>query len=355
VQPVGPAIIFMTSLGVYAAIFRPSVLPDVATVVFWLPVAWMYRVYRRAARRAGVSDRDIQAALCAGHLRPSWRTASSRPGWLFLMFLPRLVFGLVGATVVVVLSLLNTVLGIAIIGAAIQYLLDFLFAGTRKLMRASSSSPEAVGDPLIAYTQSTDPEQWSISVHGDLYRFGKLGPQKVPFEDFLVQRLSVYGRPVGLGTTPTAITAAHAAAGAARLVVVAVGFPVPEPAMNAAMELMANRPWLLVFYPVDGYEAQRLRQYGITPPAGIGWTGALGLLHIPPKTFTVLRAESKQQWQCFLVVLRHAATASGLLSAPPAAVVSVPRSAGAHQTTVRGSVADDIPEQPPRFQRGRNC
>jgi len=75
---------------------------------------------------------------------------------------------------------------------------------------------------------------------------------------------------------------------------------------------MASRPRLVVFYPPDGHEAQRLRQHGITPPAAIEWTDALGLLHIPPDTFTVLRAKSRQQWQ-HLVVLRHAAAAAGLL------------------------------------------
>ena len=349
----GPVIIFMASLGVYAAIFRPALLPDVVTVVFWLPMVVVYLEYRRAARRSGVSDRDIQAALCAGHLRPSWRTGPSGPGRLSLMILPRLVFGLVGAAIVVVLSILNTVLGTAIpvIPAAIQFLLDFLFAGTRKLMGASASSPGAADDPVIAYTQSTDPEQWSVSVRGDVFRFGKFFPQQVPFEDFLVQRLSVYGRPVGLGKTPIEITAADAAAGSARLVVVAVGSPIPEPEINAAVELMGNRPWLLVFYPADGHEAQRLWQYGITLPAVIDWTGALGLLHVPPKMFTVLRAESKQQWQHLVVVLRHAASASGLLPAPDTAVVSVPRSDGAGQIAVYGSVvAGDIPQPPPGFQ-----
>ena len=75
----GPVIIFMASLGVYAAIFRPALLPDVVTVVFWLPMVVVYLEYRRAARRSGVSDRDIQAALCAGHLRPS-SGAQARPG-----------------------------------------------------------------------------------------------------------------------------------------------------------------------------------------------------------------------------------------------------------------------------------
>ncbi len=314
---VGPVIIFMTSLVVYAVIFRPSLvgfLQDAAAVVFWLPVVLMYVVYRRSARRSGVSDRGIQAALCAGHLRPSWRPAPPRPGRLPLTFLPRLVFGLVGAAIALVLSIVNTAVGIPIIGAAIQFLLDFLFAGSHNLMRASGSSPGAAGDPVIAHTESTDPERWSISVRGDLYRFGKLFTQKVPFEKFMVQRLSVYGRPVGLGKTTSAITAADAAAGAARLVVVAVGAPIPGPEINAAAELMASRPWLLVFYPADGHQAQRLLQYGITPPAGIEWTDALALLHVPPETFTVLRAGSKRQWQ-YLVVLRRAAAASGLLPA----------------------------------------
>ena len=96
------------------------------------------------------------------------------------MILPRSVFGLVGAAIVVVLSILNTVLGTAIpvIPAAIQFLLDFLFAGTRKLMGASASSPGAADDPVIAYTQSTDPEQWSVSVRGDVFRFGSFSPSR---------------------------------------------------------------------------------------------------------------------------------------------------------------------------------
>jgi len=314
---VGPVIIFMTCLVVYAAIFRPSLvgfLQDVAVVVFWLPAVSIYLVYRRSARQAGVSDRGIQAALDAGHLRPSWRAAPPRPGRLLLTFLPRLVLGLGGSAVVLVLGVLNTAVGIPIIGAAIQFLLDFLFAGSRKLMHTSRSSPGAAGDLVIAYTESIDPEKWNISVRGDLYRFGKLFTQKVPFEDFLIQRLSVYGRPVGLGTTASAITAAKAAAGAARLVVVAVGAPTPGPELNAAVELMASRSWLLVFYPADGHQAQRLKQCGITPPAGIEWTGALALLHVPPETFTVLHAGSQRQWQ-YLVVLRRAAAAAGLLPA----------------------------------------
>lgn len=311
----GPVIIFMTSLVVYAAISRPSLvgfLQDAAAVVLWLPVVLMYLVYRRSARRSGALDRDIQAALCAGHLQPPWRTVPPRPRRLPLMFLPRLAFGLVGAAIALVLSILNTVLGIPVIGAAIQFLLDFLFTGSRKLMHVSGSSPDAAGEPVIAYTESTDPEQWSISVRGDIYRFGKLLTQKVPFEDFLLQRLSVYGRPTGLGMTPAASTAAEAAASVARLVVIAVGAPIPGPEINAAVKLMAGRPWLLVFYPADGRQVQRLRLCGITPPAGIEWTGVLGLLHVPPDRVTVLRAGSKRQWP-YLVVVRHAAAAAGLL------------------------------------------
>jgi hypothetical protein len=313
----GPVVIFIIWLLVWAAIFRPALgefLQDLADIVLWLPVVLMYLVYRRSARRSGLSDRGIQAALCAGHLRPSWRAVPPRPRRLLLTFLPRLIFGLVGAAIALVLGIVNTAVGIPIIGAAIQFLLGFLFAGSRKLMRVPGSSPGAAGDPVIAYTESTDPEQRTISVRGDLYRFGRLFTQKMPFEDFQVQRLSVYGRPVGLGTTPIAITTAKAAANAARLVVVAIGAPIPETEINAAVELMASRPWLLVFYPADGRQAQHLRQYGITPPEGIDWTGALGLLHVPPQTFTVLRAESKKQWQ-YLVVMWRAATAAGLLPA----------------------------------------
>ena len=314
VSVAGPVLIFVISLVVYAAIFHLSLvgfLEYAVAVVFWLPAVLMYLVYRRSARRSGLSDRDIQAALCAGHLRPSWRVVSPRRGRSRLMFLPRLVLGLMGAVIVLVLSILNTVVGIPVIGAAIQFLLDFLFAGSRKLMRISEPSPGAAGEPVIAYAKSTDPEQWSISVRGDLFRFGKLFTQKVPFEDFLVQRLSVYGRPASLGTA----TGAIAAAGAARLVVMAVGAPISGPDINAAVDLMAGRPWLLVFYPADGRQAQRMRQYGITPPAAIEWTGALGLLHVPPETFTVLRARSKRQWH-YLAVLWHAAAAAGLLPPP---------------------------------------
>jgi hypothetical protein len=51
------------------------------------------------------------------------------------------------------------------------------------------------------------------------------------------------------------------------------------PVTDAVLELMPSRLRLLVFYPPDGREAQRLRQYGITPPAGFEWADALGLLH----------------------------------------------------------------------------
>jgi hypothetical protein len=54
----------------------------------------------------------------------------------------------------------------------------------------------------VALVTSPEPGAWSLKVRGDLLLWGKVGAQKVPFEEFLRTRLETYGDVLRINETP---------------------------------------------------------------------------------------------------------------------------------------------------------
>ena len=266
--------------------------------IWALPFLWLYR---RQRRLSGLSDADVQAMSRVGHLPPPTGgfPAARRPlpplaTWLLG------VAGLVLALPLVLLGLVNTIAGVPVVSDWIQAPLDKLYELARRLadLLFSSAGPR---QPAIAMAASAEPGAWKLPARGDLLHWGKLGPQRVGFEEFLETRLEPYGE---LLTIDEACRRDPAAVGEdTSLVVMPVGAPIGDEVIDKVAGLAARLPLLLVLQPVRGASM-------------LGWTELAGrfqarhltlpVLAEPMHTMAVLRlatgenlaylAQKRNQW-----------------------------------------------------------
>ena len=106
--------------------------------------------------------------------------------------------GMLCAIPVVIVGLVNSIFGIALISGWIQTALDRLYAFARGSVDAFLAGARSEEPVATALATPPDPAMWQISVRGDLLRWGKvclppLIPIIVPFGEFLRTRLEVYG------------------------------------------------------------------------------------------------------------------------------------------------------------------
>ena len=301
-----------------------------ATAVFgWaicvLPFLWLYRRQRRSS---GLRDADVQAMSRVGHLPPptggsaaARRPLPPRATWL------RGSTGLVLAPPLVLLGLVNTFAGMLVFSDWIQAPLDKLYALARRQagLLFSSAGPR---QPAIAVAASAEPEAWKLVARGDLLHWGRVGAQRVGFEEFLETRLEPYGE---LQTIDEACRRDPAAAAVdnTSLVVTPVGAPLEDEVIDKVAGLAARLPVLLVPQPVRtasmlGWAelAGRFQARHLTLPVLAEPMHTMAVLHLATGENLVYLAQKRNQWgyvaaiHAALVVL-GIATAQHRASNPP--------------------------------------
>jgi hypothetical protein len=291
-----------------------------------LPVLWLYRRQRRSS---GLKDADVQAMSRVGHLpSPTGGRATARRPLPPLATWLRGLAGLVLGLPVVLLGMVNTLAGVLVFSDWIQAPLDKLYELARRLTDPliSSAGPR---QPAIAVAESTEPAAWKLLARGDLLHWGKLGAQRVGFEEFLETRLEPYGE---LQTIDEACRRdpAAAAADSTSLVVMPVGAPLEDEVIDKVAGLAARLPVLLVMQPVragpmPGWAklARRFQAHHLTLPVLAEPTHTMAVLHLATGENLVYLAHQRNQWGYVAAI--HAAlavvgvaTAKHRASNPPA-------------------------------------
>ena len=260
------------------------------------PLLWLYRRKRRSAR---LDDAEIQAVGRIGHLGPRPARSRALPSarrWIrgALAMLATIPFALAG--------LANTALGVPVVSDWITAGLDKLYEFARGKVGPLLAGPRAARRLTIALAASPEPGAWRLLVRGDLLQWGKLGPQRVPFEEFLRIRLEADGEvemiEPGRG-------------GLADLVVMPVGVPHPGHVLDAVAALAARAPLLLPVQPIRRQPirqwplfVQQMRERGIGLPAVDDPVRTIAVLRQASGTTTVYLAAARKQWG-YLAVLHH--------------------------------------------------
>ncbi len=276
---------------------------DASTAVFGWAICpafflWLYWRHRRSSR---LSDAEIQAASQIGHFqrRPAGPAARRLPPpalWI------RGAIGILCAIPVVLVGLVNTIFGVMVISDWIQAALDKLYALARSSGDALLTGARSGVRITVALATSPEPTAWRLQVRGDLFHWGKLGPQRVPFEEFLRTRLEAYGNVLIIGETPCR-SETEPAEHDASIVVMPVGVPHSPEALNGVAALGTRMPLLLLVQPI-GYRplqqwdllARQFRDRGITLPAGDGPAQMIAVLHEATGKNIAYMARKKNKW-----------------------------------------------------------
>ena len=262
--------------------------------VIWPPLfLWLYRQQRQTS---GLTDAEIQAASRVGHLQPHAPRGESRPFPSILVWL-RAAGGLLLAIPVVVMGLLNTVLNTPVISDWIQWPLDKLFGFARQWADVLLAGVRGGERPRIVLAAPEDAASWSLFARGDLAHWGKLGPQRVSFDEFLEARLDAYGEVQTIGEASGSHTDASA-------VVMPVGAPPDDDVLTKVAELGNRLPWLLVTQPEAGGGpltrwpelSSRLRSHGIEVPTLADPVHTIAVLHTVIGENVVYLAAKRHQW-----------------------------------------------------------
>ena len=295
-----------------------------ATAVFgWaicvLPFLWLYRRQRRSS---GLRDADVQAMSRVGHLPPptGGSAAARRPlpppaTWL------RGLTGLVFAPPLVLLGLVNTLAGMLVFSDWIQAPLDMLYALARRQagLLFSSAGPR---QPAIAVAASAEPAAWKLVARGDLLHWGRVGAQRVGFEEFLETRLEPYGE---LQTIDEACRRDPGAAAVdnTSLVVTPVGSPLKDEVIDKVAGLAARLPVLLVLQPVrtasmPGWAelAGRFQAHHLTLPVLAEPMHTMAVLHLATGENLVYLAQKRNQWG-YVAAIHAALIVLGVATAEP--------------------------------------
>lgn len=264
-------------------------------VIIAFPLLWLYWRKRRSAR---LDDAEIQAVGRIGHLHA--RPAGSRGLPPFGLWI-RGAIAMLGAIPFALVGLANAAFGVPVISDWITAGLDKLYEFARWKVGPLLAGPPDAQRLTVGLAASPEPGAWRVLVRGDLLHWGKLGPQRVPFEEFLRTRLEANGevRMIEPGQ-----------GGPADLVVMPIGVPQPGHVLDAVAVLAARAPLLL---PVQPIGSQPLRQWPLfvqqMRERGIG----LPEMADPVRTIAVLRQASgkttvylaaRKQWG-YLAVLHH--------------------------------------------------
>ena len=286
--------------------------------IWALPFLWLYRRQRRSS---GLRDPDVQAMSRVGHLPPptGGSAAARRPlpplaTWL------RGLTGLVLALPLVLLGLVNTLAGVPVVSDWIQAPLDKLYALARRLADRlfSSAGPR---QPAIAIAASAEPEAWKLLARGDLLHWGKLGAQRVGFEEFLETRLEPYGE---LQTIDKACRRDPAAAvDNTSLVVTPVGAPLEDKVIDKVAGLAARLPVLLVLQPVRAASmlgwaelVGRFQAHHLTLPVLAEPMHTMAVLHLATGENLVYLAQKRNQWG-YVAAIHAALVVLGVATAKP--------------------------------------
>lgn len=266
-----------------------------AGIIGWaLWPAICYQPYRQQRKRSGLTDDAIQAASRVGHLparasRPARRRRTARPAaWISG------VAGAICAVPIVLLGLFNSLVGAPLLSDVIGSVLDKLFGLARGSADALLASLDPDQLPVIALASSAEPAAWRLLVRGDLFHFGKLGPQRVAFEEFLHTRLEIYGEIHGVRELP---------AQKARLIAMPVCVPYDDDVRSAAWALARQLPLLLLVSPIGSRPLQRwpvlARQFhggGIDLPVLPDPDATIAVLHLHAGYNVVYQARTRDQW-----------------------------------------------------------
>lgn len=301
------ALIFM--LGLISAIcFMPvpfGVLTgsEASVAVFgwgiWPPLfLWLYWRQRRSY---GLYDAQILAASRVGHLPQRQADANTYRIPPLALWIRGSV-GMICAIPVVLVGLANTAVGVVIISDWIQAALDKLYALTRgsaDTLLAGFRSDEQV---TVALATSPEPDAWKLQVRGDLFHWGKLGPQRVPFEEFLRIRLKIYGDVLTIHELLCPPETASAVQNAS-VAVMPVGVPYPSETLNEVAVLGARMPLLFLVQPIGSKPLQRwpllarqLRDHGIVLPSIDDPVRTIGVLHQVTEENIVFVTQKRNQW-----------------------------------------------------------
>jgi hypothetical protein len=301
-----------------------------AGIIGWaLWPAICYQPYRRQRKRSGLTDDVIQAASRVGHLptrsgrHGRWRPAVRPAAWV------RAIAGAICAVPIVLIGLFNSLAGVPLLSDLIGAVLDKLFGLAHGSVDALLAGLDPDEEPAIALAESAEPQAWRLLVRGDLFQFGKVGPQRVAFEEFLHARLETYGEVQAVR---------EAAAGAAQLVVMPVAVPYDDQVRRAAWTLAGRMPLLLLVPPIGGRALERwpvlarqLRGSGIMLPGLSDPAGTIAVLHLVTGDNIVYLARKRDQW-AYLTAIYEALFA---ISRQEDARPSTHRDAGAKEPSVQ--------------------
>jgi hypothetical protein len=265
-------------------------------VIIAFPLLWLYRRKRRSAR---LDDAEIQAVGRIGHLRA--RPAGSRGLPPFGLWI-RGAIAMLGAIPFALVGLANAAFGVPVISDWITAGLDKLYEFARGKVGPLLAGPPGAQRLTVGLAASPEPGAWRVVVRGDLLQWGKLGPQRVPFEEFLRIRLEANGevRMIEPGR-----------GGPADLVVMPIGVPQPGHVLDAVAALATRAPLLLPVQPIGSRPlrqwplfVQQMRERGIGLPAVADPVRTIAVLRQASGKTTVYLAAARKQWG-YLAVLHH--------------------------------------------------
>ncbi len=272
--------------------------------VIW-PALFLW-LHLRQRRPSGLSDAEIQAASRVGHLprRQAGPTARRVPPpglWI------RGTLGMLCAIPVVIVGLVNSIFGVALISGWIQTALDKLYAFARGSVDAFLAGARSEEPVITALATPPDPAMWQMSVRGDLLRWGKVSlplllPIIVPFGEFLRTRLEVYGEVRMIRETPCrpeAEPAEHESA----MVVMPLGVSYSPGVLDEVVALGTRMPLLLVVQPMGSRPlehwpalARQMRDHGIALPTMDDPVRTIAVLHQAAGKKIVFTARKRNQW-----------------------------------------------------------
>jgi FtsH-binding integral membrane protein len=274
---------------------------------------WLYRRQRSAS---GLTDAEIQAASRVGHLPRHALRGGSRSFPSVVVWL-RAAAGVLLAIPVVLLGLVNLLLNAPVIGDWIQWPLDKLFGFARRSADLLLVGFRGGGQTRVVLASAAGQPSWTLLARGDLAHWGKLGPQRVSFDELLEARLDAYGEVLTLAEASRLCGPERQGPGPSA-VVMPVGGPLDDEMLTNVAEFARVLPLLLVVQPIAAARplinwpalAAALRSHGITVPALADPARTIAILHTVSGENVVYLAEKRQQWGYLAAI--HLALGEGL-------------------------------------------
>jgi hypothetical protein len=300
-------------------------------VVAWsiLPLIFFWR-YRRQRRSLGLTDAQVQAASRIGLLPapPPGRAVRLPSAVLWL----RVGAAAACAWPVAYLGLVNSLAGTPVLSDFIESALEKLNGLIRGSIAALLVSPYPA-KLTIAMAESAEPAAWRLRVRSNLIFWGKLGPPRVAFEEFLHNRLGVYGavQPISGREAESAEPGEGADSGgdalpdrAPALAVMPAGVALREGVFGKTCALASRIPLLVVLAPVGTRPiqwsalAEQLQTRGVAVPALAYPNNTIAVLHLETGENAVYLAPERTQW-AYVAAIQAAFEAVAARPSPPGA------------------------------------